>query len=144
MEAQAASADPTPAPETGPLRVLLVEDDPLVSRAMLAMLSRGAHHVRLISEGRSAARALESDPNAFDLLVLDVNLPGLSGVELVTLARKLRTTAQILVMSGRMDESVRLTLESLGVNHFLAKPFAVAEFEAAVRKCVAVGERSTR
>jgi two-component system cell cycle sensor histidine kinase/response regulator CckA len=138
-EAPPEMADTSPAPATGSLRVLLVEDDPLVSRAMMAVLSRSAHKVRLISDGREAARVLETDAGSFDLLVLDVNLPGYSGVELVSVAREHRTTAQILVMSGRVDESVRRTLEALGVSHFLTKPFAVEKFEAAVRACVAAG-----
>jgi two-component system, cell cycle sensor histidine kinase and response regulator CckA len=138
-EAPLEMADNSPAPATGSLRVLLVEDDPLVSRAMMAVLSRSAHKVRLISDGREAARVLETDAGSFDLLVLDVNLPGYSGVELVSVAREHRTTAQILVMSGRVDESVRRTLEALGVSHFLTKPFAVEKFEAAVRACVAAG-----
>jgi two-component system, cell cycle sensor histidine kinase and response regulator CckA len=132
-------AVPSFAPAIGSLRVLLVEDDPLVSKAMMAVLARGAHEVRLVSDGREAARVLETDAGSFDLLVLDVNLPGYSGVELVSVARKHRTTAQILVMSGRVDESVRRTLESLGVGHFLTKPFSVEKFEAAVRACVAAG-----
>ena len=131
-------------PATGILRVLLVEDDALVADAITAVLERSAHRVRLIGDGREAAHVLATDPGSFDLLVLDVNLPGFSGVELVRLAREHRTTAQILVMSGRVEESVRITLESLGVHHFLKKPFALAEFEAAVRMCVAEGVGSPR
>jgi two-component system, cell cycle sensor histidine kinase and response regulator CckA len=143
-EAPPAKIEVAAAQETGALRVLLVEDDPLVARAMQAVLVRGSHQVRLISDGREAARVLEADASAFDLLVLDVNLPGFSGVELVSLARKHRTTAQILVMSGRVDESVRRTLEALGVTHFLPKPFAIEDFESAVRTCVTAGAVSQR
>jgi CheY-like chemotaxis protein len=134
-----AKVEPPAGPETGTLRVLLVEDDPLVARAMLAVLARSAHRVRLISDGREAAKVLKSEASSFDLLVLDVNLPGFSGVELVGMARDQRTTAQILVMSGRMDESVKRTLGELGVSHFLTKPFVIEEFEAAIRTCVAAG-----
>jgi two-component system cell cycle sensor histidine kinase/response regulator CckA len=138
-DAPPVKVEPPAAPETGTLRVLLVEDDPLVARAMLAVLARSAHRVRLISDGREAAKVLKSEASSFDLLVLDVNLPGFSGVELVGMARDQRTTAQILVMSGRMDESARRTLEALGVSHFLKKPFVIEEFEAAIRTCVAAG-----
>ncbi len=143
-EAPPAREEPTSAPATGTLRVLLVEDDALVARAMQTVLARSAHQVRLIGDGREAARVLEADSGSFDLLVLDVNLPGFSGVELVRLAREHRTSAQILVMSGRVDESAKAALESLGVRHFLTKPFAIEEFEAAMRTCVAEGVGSLR
>jgi signal transduction histidine kinase/ActR/RegA family two-component response regulator len=122
-----------PAPVAGPgERILLVEDDPLVGRTAVAVLEHFGHRVTHLLDGAQAWSHLSNDVSQYDLLLLDVNMPQMSGVDLVRRVRGTRFAGRIVVMSGRVDEADLRALKELHVDHILAKPFTPDELTAAL------------
>jgi DNA-binding response OmpR family regulator len=111
-------------------RVLIVEDDPNVSEVVVRYLERDGFDVRLIADGRKAvAEALHDLP---DIVVLDIMLPGLDGLEV---CRRLRAKAPIpiIMLTALGEESDRVLGLELGADDYLAKPFSPRELVARVR-----------
>jgi two-component system cell cycle sensor histidine kinase/response regulator CckA len=112
------------------LRVLLVEDD----AAVRMILSRGLLAQGLaVTVAADAAAALEilHAGAVFDVLVSDVMMPGIDGVELAAQARKLRPNLPIILMSGFAEAPRHRAADAQGVG-FLAKPFVLADLVAAI------------
>lgn len=133
----------TEPPEEGPIfaqtrpgpasaRVLVVEDEPLVAKTVTALIGRRGHHVDQVADGAEAWRHLQADIGLYALLVVDVNLPGLNGIDLVGRAREAGYTGHIIVMSGRLAIGQLRALVKMNVNRVLTKPFTVDQFESAI------------
>ena len=122
-EAPATTAQSTsPAPASDSVCVLLVDDDTAVRRALAAMLKRNGIQVR---EAASAAEVIELDQNgalACDVLLSDVRMPGMDGVELALVMRSRQPQLPILLMSGFVEDAQQLArLEDTDIP-LLAKP----------------------
>jgi len=125
------------APEPRPKRVLVIEDEHLVAQTVTAILHRGGHDVRHVADGADAWKHLSDELTSYELLVVDVNLPGLSGLELVSRLRQRKFAGRILVVGGRLSMSDLRTLVQLHVDRVLSKPFTAHQFETSVRECLA-------
>jgi two-component system OmpR family response regulator len=113
------------------MRTLIAEDDASIAAAIEAALSRIGHVVDHVSDGAHAFRALCD--GAFDLLVLDLGLPGLGGEEVLRRLRGRGLELAILVITARDALRERVQVLDLGADDYLVKPFALSEFEARVR-----------
>jgi two-component system cell cycle sensor histidine kinase/response regulator CckA len=129
----AAQAAATP----GPVRVLLIEDEALVAQTVTAILRRGGHEVRQIDNGAAAWKHLAEGAGQYQLLVVDVNLPGLSGLEVVKRLREHDYAGRILVVGGRLGLSDLRALVQLRVDRVLTKPFTAHQFETALAEAMA-------
>jgi DNA-binding response OmpR family regulator len=110
--------------------VLVVEDDPNVSEVVARYLERDGFDVHTVADGRDALReALEALP---DIVVLDIMLPGMDGLEF---CRKLRAKAPIpiIMLTALGEESDRVMGLELGADDYSAKPFSPRELVARVR-----------
>jgi CheY-like chemotaxis protein len=134
---------PTTSGGTKPLSVLLVEDEPKVARTALVMLTRMGHHAHHVIDGAEAWSHLAAGVKHYDVLLLDVNMPRMSGVELVRHVRATPFSGRIVVMSGRVDENDMRALDALRVDHFLSKPFTRDELFAALRGAKIVANTGT-
>jgi len=107
---------------------VLVADDDDGTRAVVGrILQRAGYRVHLVPDGMQALRQLQSDPSAYDLLVTDVVMPGLTGPQLATRARAQQPTLPILFMSGYPEDALN-DVERLGDSTgFLSKPFSGSE-----------------
>jgi DNA-binding response OmpR family regulator len=113
-----------------PSRVLVVEDDPTVAEVVGRYLEREGYEVKIVSDGQDAvASALAAPP---DLMVLDIMLPGLDGLEV---CRRVRTVAPIpiVMLTARGQESDRVMGLELGADDYVAKPFSPRELIARVK-----------
>lgn len=123
-------------------RVLVVEDDESISDVVCRMLSHEGCSCTPAFSG-SEARLLLAGGQAFDLVVCDLMLPGLSGEGLIALVRE-SSNVPILVISARGAVADRVTLLRLGADDYLVKPFdldeLVARVEALLRRSGAVGQ----
>ncbi|HEY3082258.1 MAG TPA: response regulator transcription factor [Chloroflexota bacterium] len=110
-------------------RVLLVEDDPALRAAMAEMLEGRGHRVVALGDGAAAWRALQAE--AFPLLVTDLGLPGLDGLELCRRLRGLRhgDASVVLVVTARTAPGDLRAVLDAGADDYLAKPFSVDLFE---------------
>jgi two-component system, cell cycle sensor histidine kinase and response regulator CckA len=124
------------------VRLLLVEDETLVARPIIKLLERAGHTVRYFENGLDAWHHLEANLGAYDLLIIDVNLPGMSGVDIVARARERDFQGRIFMVSGRFTSSDMSALTRLRINHSLTKPFNVQQFLEAVNESLVAGKPS--
>jgi DNA-binding response OmpR family regulator len=116
--------------DAAPARILVVDDDPTVSEVVARYLERDGYVVETASNGRRALdRALTEPP---DLVVLDLMLPGMDGLEV---CRRLRAIAPVpvIILTARGQESDRIIGLELGADDYVAKPFSAKELVARVR-----------
>ncbi len=125
-----------------PVRLLLIEDEELVARPIIKLLERHGHKVRYFENGLEAWRHLEGNLGAYDLLIIDVNLPGMNGVDIVARARELEFKGRIFMVSGRFTSADMSALTRLRIDHSLTKPFNVQQFLKAVNESLAPGRPS--
>ena len=112
-------------------RILIIEDDPAISRGLADNLRFESHEVTTASEGEEGYRLIRE--NAPDLVVLDLMLPGLSGHEICRRVRGDGSTVPILMLTARSDEGDRVLGLDLGADDYVTKPFSIREVLARVR-----------
>ena len=113
------------------MRILVVEDDPLLAEGLTRVLTRSGHAVDQVKTGIHADNALRA--GSYKLVVLDVGLPDIDGFEVLRRLRLRRTSTNVLVLTARDAVEDRVHGLDLGADDYLTKPFSVTEFEARVR-----------
>jgi two-component system KDP operon response regulator KdpE len=121
-------------------RILIVEDDPAVRRIVSRNLSSHGFRVEAVESGEDAMR-VEPSFHA-DLVLLDLGLPGMSGMEVLSGLRE-RTSTPVIVLSVRETEADKVRALDLGADDYLTKPFGVDELLARVRVALRHAARST-
>ena len=138
-----APAGPGSRAKPGQARILLVEDDDLVAMTIGAVLRRAGHSVQHESDGMAAWRHLETRFADYDLVLLDLNMPGLNGLELTQRIRAAaRYKGSLIIISGRVDAEQMRELSDLKVTSVLNKPFEIAELQSAVSRVLECGGRT--
>ncbi len=113
------------------MRILLVEDDDLLAAGIRDTLERALYAVEWVPDGAQALAALKS--NSFDLVVLDLGLPKVDGVEVLRQVRGEGGTVPVIVLSARDTAPDRVLGLDAGADDYLVKPFDVDELLARVR-----------
>lgn len=113
------------------MRLLLVEDDPLLGEGLKMALARDGYTVDWLRDGKQALQAISTDE--FGVVILDLGLPGLDGMEVLSRARAQGTTTPILILTARDAITDRVTGLDHGADDYLAKPFDIEELSARVR-----------
>lgn len=114
-----------PQPPTQIRRVLVVDDEPYIARIIQLKLENGPYHVELAEDGRSALERLRSDAE-IDLVLLDIMMPHLSGLEVLAELRELpnRKATPVIMLTAKGQETDREKAAELGATDFLTKPFS--------------------
>jgi two-component system OmpR family response regulator len=120
------------------MHILLVEDDPLRADGLVRSLRRSGYRVDVAADGLAADRRLAGE--AFDLVILDLGLPGLDGSDVLRRLRERRQGTPVLVLSARVALEARVRLLDLGADDYVVKPVALAELEARVRALIRRGQ----
>jgi PAS domain S-box-containing protein len=129
-----------PAPRSdGRAKVLLVEDEPAVRAMAARVLADAGYEVVVASNGEDGLGIVQHHPDAFALLVTDVVMPRMGGVELATAARELCPALRVLLISGYVDGSALETLQRRG-EPFLSKPFTANALVRRVQETLSGGE----
>ncbi|QJW85757.1 response regulator transcription factor [Ramlibacter terrae] len=123
------------------MRILLVEDDRVLADALSRAPVQSAHAVDSVSTGEEADSALALA--AYDLAILDVGLPGLSGLDVLRRLRARKSTMPVLMLTAFDTLEDRVRGLDLGADDYLAKPFDLPELEARVRALLRRGTNST-
>ena len=123
-------------------RVLVVEDDPDIAQLVAHYLGKAGFAAETVAGGREAIAAITARPP--DLLVLDLMLPQVDGLEICRITRSNEATAAIpiIMLTARGEESDRIVGLELGADDYLAKPFSPNELVARVRALLRRTKRS--
>jgi DNA-binding response OmpR family regulator len=124
-------------------RALVVEDDPDIVELLRHYLKREAFHVEALSDGRQAVERVRSQ--RWDLLLLDLQLPGLDGLAVCRELRHDPATRQvpIIIITARGDETDRVVGLEMGADDYVVKPFSPKELMARVRAVLRRAEQPT-
>ncbi len=120
-------------------RVLFVEDDEMVAQTIITALRRQKHTVMHFNNGADGWRYLSVHPHDFDLLLLDMDLPGINGLEIARRARGSRYQGKIIVTSGRLPEVGSKALTELKVDAQIEKPFTPQALHQAIVSALNAG-----
>ena len=118
------------------MRILIVDDEVPLARQIAAALTEDGHDPKTVHSGEAALDEMSNGP--FDLIVLDVGLPGIDGFELLRRLRTQHLASRVLLLTARSAVDDRVTGLQLGADDYLPKPFAMRELVARVR---ALGRR---
>ena len=113
------------------MRILIAEDDNLLADALTQSLRHAGYAVDAVSDGVAADTALRSQE--FDLLILDLGLPRMSGLEVLQSLRTHNAMLPVLILTAADSIEQRVRGLDLGADDYMAKPFALSELEARVR-----------
>jgi DNA-binding response OmpR family regulator len=120
------------------VHILIVEDDVRLARQIASALTEAGHDPVVLHDGETALR--DAAENSFDLIVLDLGLPRMDGLEVLRRLRARHIPSRVLVLTARGQTKDRVTGLQLGADDYLPKPFAMQELVARVR---ALGRRYT-
>jgi len=118
------------------MRILVVEDDVQLARQIASALTEAGHDPTVVHEGEQALDKTKQKP--FDLIVLDVILPGIDGFDVLRHLRSEHMASRVLMLTARAEVKDRVTGLQLGADDYLPKPFAMRELVARVN---ALGRR---
>jgi DNA-binding response OmpR family regulator len=119
------------------VRILLVEDDQLLGEGIKLALDREGYQTDWLKNGLQAKQALETEE--FELVILDITLPGINGIDILRSVRKSGLITPILMLTARDSIEDRITGLDTGADDYLIKPFELNELKARLR---ALGRRS--
>jgi two-component system, cell cycle sensor histidine kinase and response regulator CckA len=124
-----------PAQSAAPgLRLLVAEDEEAIALVLRTLLKRDQHNATLTANGREAWEIFERQPGAFDVLLLDFNMPEVTGLELARRVRSAGYKGPILIMSGRITDEARNELLTVGVDTIVEKPFTLDSIRTALSR----------
>ena len=113
------------------MHILVVEDERILCETIARSLKRLAYSVDCCYDGITAMQMLADDN--FDLVVLDLNLPGADGMTVLRTLRKTDRDTKVLILSARSEVSDKVDGLDAGANDYLAKPFHLEELAARIR-----------
>jgi two-component system, OmpR family, KDP operon response regulator KdpE len=113
-----------------PLRVLVVDDEPPIRKLLRMGLSTQGYEILDAPNGKTALELMARKP---DLVILDLGLPDIQGLELLRRIRELNEAVPIVVLSSRGDETAKVQALDLGADDYVTKPFGMDELLARMR-----------
>ena len=114
-----------------PLRVIVVDDEPAIRRFLRTSLRAEGYDI--IEEETGEAALTEIRRRSPDLIMLDLGLPGVDGLEVIRQVRSTGSTVPIIVLTSRTDEAGKVEALDLGADDYVTKPFGVDELLARIR-----------
>ena len=122
---------------SAPLKILSVDDEPSIAQSMRFIFTQPLFELASALDGETALARMAREPESFDVVITDNNMPGVSGVELVRQLREREFSGKIMVLSAHLSTDVRAAYETLDVDAMIEKPFNVKTLRATIEKLAA-------
>lgn len=119
--------------------ILVIEDDPSIQRGLRDALAAEHFEATVCEDGQDGLRTARR--RSFDLIILDVMLPGMNGFDICRTLRSEQNTTPILMLTGKGEEADKVLGLELGADDYLTKPFGVRELIARVKALLRRGQR---
>jgi PAS domain S-box-containing protein len=132
--------DSTPAtdvPRGAGERVLFIDDEPALTTVTRRMLERLGYHVVAHASSTEALAAFRADPSAFDLVISDLTMPGMTGAQLALEMRRVRANLPVILSTGYLDRLDAEAARALHARDLLFKPYTTEDLATAVRRALA-------
>lgn len=113
------------------MQILLVEDDTLLAEGIASALTRAGFAVNWLETGKAAAAQVVAEPP--DILLLDLGLPDMDGIDILKLVRHKKLPTQVLILTARDSTDAKVIGLDSGADDYLTKPFAIDELLARLR-----------
>ena len=120
-----------------PGRILVIDDEASVRDLLLRVLANAGHEVTAVETGEAALMKLAKQP--FDLLIVDKNLPGMSGLDVLRLVRTHYPRLRAIMITAFPSSAAETTAKELGVHGYVTKPFGIVTIVAAVDAAIEAG-----
>lgn len=114
--------------------ILVIEDDKAIQNLLKIALKQEEHNVNVVGTAREGVDFIVK--NIVDLIVLDLGLPDMDGINVVETVRGFSEKIPIIVVSARSDEKEKIKCLDAGVNDYVQKPFSSAELMARIRSAL--------
>lgn len=119
-----------------PFSILLVDDDPALLQLMETVLRQSSNSYNPLTV-KNAEKAIQlMGSHGVDLVVTDVHMKGLSGIDLLKWAKKKKPDTSVIVITGDPDPAISHEARNNGADDYLTKPFSVTTFQKAVEACL--------
>ena len=118
-------------------RVLFVDDEPSLTDVTRRMLERLGYNVVAHASSTDALAAFRADPSAFDLVISDLTMPGMTGAQLALEMRRVRANVPVILSTGYLDRLDPDTARALHARELLIKPYTTEDLATAVRRALA-------
>ena len=112
------------------MKILLIEDEQKLVKALTRGLNHFGYTVDAVSEGNEAVERLTLHHEDYDVVILDRMLPGMDGYEICKAVRAKQINIPILVLTARVETDLKIDLLKAGADDYLSKPFSLGELEA--------------
>ncbi len=113
------------------MRILLVEDNQALAEGLTAILRGSGYAVDAVADGASAEAVVAAE--TYDLVILDLNLPEMDGLDVLRAMRARANKAAVMILTARGTPEERVKGLDLGADDYMIKPFDISEFEARIR-----------
>lgn len=121
-------------------RILVIEDDPRIQKALQRLFSAEGYEISAVTDGALALKVLQSEPP--QAVILDLILPGMSGRELCRAIKRSCPETPVLVLSAVSDVADKVLLLELGADDYVTKPFSPRELLARVQAAIRRAQRA--
>jgi CheY-like chemotaxis protein len=117
--------------------VFVIEDDAVLRDMLRTVLTQHGYKITLAGTGEQATKVFSTSPKAFDIVLLDLQLPDTTGLIVLNRIRQLRPAQKVIAVSGHIDAETTTVLKRLGVQDNLLKPYHLADLGRAIRNTLA-------
>ncbi len=115
------------------MKILLVEDEEKLAEALKRGLELGGYTVDIVSDGKKALTRISLHRDDYDVIILDLMLPSMDGLEICREVRAKDITVPILILTARAETDTKVNLLLSGADDYLVKPFSFAELSARIQ-----------
>ena len=115
------------------MRILVVEDDPMIGKTLVTALQQDGYTVDWVKDGQAGKIALDTAAGAYSLVLLDLGLPRKSGLDLLREVRRAGNKVRVLIVTARDAVADRVAGLDAGADDYLVKPFSLDELAARMR-----------